>query len=113
MRIVGEYSFNGGKKTIQRCYTELLLEIRNVIESVDAQVCKTKESKEKTMPGKMLFCPKKLNEDFKKRFSDKAWKPVRVECNYPTEYYVGNYKPKPLRKGAFREMDFVKPKTWR
>jgi len=110
MRVVGEYSFNGGKKTIEKYYPELLLEIRSVIESVDAQACKTKVSREKTMSGKMLFCPKKLNEGFKKRFSGKAWKPVRVECNYPTEYYVGNYTPKPLRKGAFRVMNFVKQK---
>ena len=110
MRIVGEYSFSNGKKAIQRHYPGLLLEIQGIVEAVDAHTCKTKESKEKTMPGKMLFCPKKLNGGFKKLFSGKEWKPVRVECNYPTEYYVGDYKPKPLRKGAFREMDFVKQK---
>ena len=33
-----------------------------------------------------------------------------MKCDYPTEYYVAGYQPKPLRKGAFREMDFVKQK---
>jgi hypothetical protein len=33
-----------------------------------------------------------------------------VKCDYPTKYYRKGYDPKPLRKGAFREMDFVKDK---
>lgn len=39
-----------------------------------------------------------------------GWESVRVACDYPTQYYTKNYKPKGLRKGAFREMDFVKRK---
>jgi len=58
----------------------------------------------------MLFCPKTLNAQFKKWFLEKKWSTVRVSCDYPTEYYVKNYRPKPLHKGAFREMDFVKQK---
>jgi hypothetical protein len=33
-----------------------------------------------------------------------------VKCNYPTQFYTAGYQPKDLRKGAFREMDFVKQK---
>jgi len=110
MNIAGEYSFNGGKEAVRSNYPKLFLEIRNIIESVDAHACKTKESKEKTMPGKMLFSPQELNDCFKKLFSNRTWESVRVECDYPTEYYVKDYQPKPLRKGAFREMDFVKQK---
>ncbi|MDR0703808.1 MAG: hypothetical protein LBF88_02355 [Planctomycetaceae bacterium] len=43
-------------------------------------------------------------------FSKKGWEAVRVACDYPTEYYVHGYHAKPLHKGAFREMDFVKDK---
>jgi hypothetical protein len=110
MKIVGEYSFNGGKEAVHHCYSELLVEIHNIIESVDAHKYKTKKSKEKTMSGKILFAPTELNKAIKKLFLDKAWKPVREKCEYPTKFYVNNYNPKPLNKGAFREMDFVKQK---
>jgi len=108
MKIVGEYSFNGGKEVVRRDYPKLFSEIRKIIESVDAYACKTKESEEKTMSGKMLFSPVALNNQFKASFSKKEWEAVRVKCDYPTTYYVEGYQPKPLRKGAFREMDFVK-----
>jgi hypothetical protein len=110
MKIAGEYSFNGGREAVRKNYPKLLAEIRDVIESVDAHVCKTKESEEKTMPGKILFSPMALNNQFKTSFSKKQWDSVRVPCDYPTQYYVKGYQPKPLRKGAFREMDFVKQK---
>ena len=110
MRIVGEYSFNDGMKTVRNNYPKLLSEIRGIIESVDAHECKTKESEEKTMTGKMLYSPVELNNQFKTLFSKKRWKSVRVKCDYPTKYYVADYQPKPLREGAFREMDFVKQK---
>ena len=60
MKIAGEYSFNGGKEAVRCNYPELFLEIRSVIESVDVDVCKTKEGKEKTMTGKILFSPPEL-----------------------------------------------------
>lgn len=110
MRIVGEYSFNGGKEVVSKKYPKLLTEIHNVIESVNAHNLKTKESLETTMLGKMLFAPKELNKLFKSLFLAKGWNPVREKCEYPTQYYVKDYQPKPLRKGAFREMDFVKEK---
>ena len=56
----------------------------------------------------MLFSPVELNNQFKSLFSKRKWESVRVKCDYPTEYYIGDYQPKPLRKDAFREMDFVK-----
>ena len=110
MRIAGEYSFNDGKEAVRKNYPKLFSEICSVIESVDAHACKTKESEEKTMSGKLLFSPTELNNNFKKLFTDLAWESVRVKCDYPTTYYVKDYQPKPLRKGAFREMDFVKQK---
>ena len=110
MKIVGKYSFNGGREVVQRDYPELLTEIANIINSVNALEYKTKKSKEKTMPGKILFAPTELNKAIKRLFISRDWEPVRERCEYPTEYYVKDYKPKPLNKGAFREMDFVKQK---
>ncbi|MDR2704983.1 MAG: hypothetical protein LBC02_04310 [Planctomycetaceae bacterium] len=110
MKIAGEYSFNNGQEIVQTKYPKLLDEIKNVIAFVDALKCKTKTSKEKTMAEKLLFSPSKLNDCFKKHFTSSGWGTVRIACDYPTKYYVKDYHPKPLQKGAFREMDFVKDK---
>ncbi|MDR2169306.1 MAG: hypothetical protein LBP59_04120 [Planctomycetaceae bacterium] len=110
MKIVGEYSFCEGKEVVERDYPKLLQEVKEVINSVDASICKTKVSKEKTMVGEILYSPPALNNCFKKMFGDKGWQSVRVSCIYPTQYYVKEYLPKKLPKGAFREMDFVKNK---
>jgi hypothetical protein len=110
MEIAGIYSFNYGEKIVQQKYSELFKEVCSVIKSVDANKCKTKKSEEKTMTGQLLYSPTELNRHFKTLFSNKMWTSVRVPCEYPTDFYVKGYKPKPLNKGAFREMDFVKEK---
>ena len=108
MIIAGIYSFNNGEEFIERNYNLLLAEAKEVITAVDAQQHKTKRSKEKTMPGKVLFSPTSLNKAFKKEFSQRNWQTIRVSCDYPENYYTPNYQPKELAKGAFREMDYVK-----
>lgn len=110
MRVAGVYSFNNGESVVRTKYPFLLSEVEHAIANVDAAACKVKESKEKTMPGQMLFSPVKLNEAFKAQLYPLEWEAIRVRCAYPTQFYVKDYKPKQLRKGAFREMDFVKQK---
>jgi len=108
MRIGGVYSFNGGLEAIEIDYATELTEIREVINLVNAPSHKIKQSKEKTMPGKMLYKPSSLNKAFQKAFTDQGWRTHRVRCDYPTEYYTADYTPDNSPKGAFREMDFVK-----
>jgi len=36
--------------------------------------------------------------------------PRRAPCEYPTNYYVEDYRIRSEHRGAFREMDFVKSK---
>lgn len=110
MKICGRYSFNQGEKKITRRYPKLLTEIEGIIERVDAGGHKTKKSKEKTMPGRMLYSPTQLNKSFSKEFLEKDWHKQRVSCDYPTQFYDAAYQPKSSRKGAFREMDFIKNK---
>jgi hypothetical protein len=110
MKIAGVYSFNGGVKAVETTYPELLKEVFQCIQAIDASVCKTKQSEEKTMSGTMLFSPVALNEQFKAQLYPKGWSSVRVKCDYPTQFYTEGYRAKQLRKGAFREMDFVKQK---
>lgn len=110
MIIAGKYSFKKGGEFIEQKYSQLFKEIETIVSRVDANECKTKESKEKTMPGKILYSPIKLNECFKVHFTEFAWKKQKVNCDYSTDYYVAEYKPKDLHRGAFREMDYIKEK---
>jgi hypothetical protein len=110
MIIAGIYSFNKGKEYAEKKYPHLLKEIQNVIKSINAADHIIKESKEKTMPGQMLYSPVSLNKAFKKEFEKYDWHNLRVKCEYPTKYYVQEYVPNPLNKGQFREMDFIKEK---
>lgn len=108
MRILGRYSFNGGAEEIERQRPHLLREVEEIIVAVDDSLHRTKASKEKTMPGRMLFNPTELNKVFKQEFTAREWASVKVPCEYPTEFYVAGYSSKRPGAGAFREMDFVK-----
>ena len=109
MIVGGIYSFNKGQEVIEANYAEELAEIIAVIQSVNAVTYKTKVSEEKTMPGKLLFRPSGLNRAFKKGFVERGWdSSIRVQCDYPTEYYTSDYLPASTTKNAFREIDFVK-----
>ncbi len=109
MKVAGIYSFNNGKDVIERIHPKLLDELQEIITLIDASKYKTKRSKEKTMKGKMLYSPVKLNKAFKAQFKKKKWATVRVKCGYPTRFYTEGHKNKET-KGAFREMDFIKNK---
>ncbi|MEK6765728.1 MAG: BglII/BstYI family type II restriction endonuclease [Planctomycetota bacterium] len=110
MKIAGIYSFNNGEQVVKLRYPQLFNEISECIRTIDAASCKSKESQEKTMLGQMLFSPVVLNKQFKNYLYPNGWNSIRVQCDYPTNFYVNGYQPKQLRKGAFREMDFVKQK---
>jgi len=108
--VAGEFSFNNGATFVAKHFSGLIDEVYEAIARVDSSVCKTKRSKEKTMKGHQLFSPKALNKAFKREFSAMSWKNCKVPCVYPTEFYLPSYKAKPLPKGAFRDMDFLKDK---
>jgi hypothetical protein len=110
MLIIGRYSFNDGENFICRHYPHLLREIEQVISAIDASKCKCKRSKEKTMPGRILYSPRVLNKVFTMEFKNRGWHKQKVSCDYSTGFYTPDYHPKELNKGAFREMDFVKEK---
>lgn len=113
MRIAGMYSFNKGKEVITQQHRSELEEVLQVIEAVDAENCKTKISKEKTMRDRMLYSPPALNHAFKEQFTSRDWVNHKVIAEYSKEYYVPGYTPR-VRNGResapFRDMDFVKNK---
>ncbi|MCC7350187.1 MAG: hypothetical protein IT446_06420 [Phycisphaerales bacterium] len=111
MKVAGIYSFKGGEKAITRKYPDLLSEVNEAIQRIDASRHKTKTSKEKTMRGRKLYSPKALNKAFKEAFAiPDGWQTIRVPCTYSTKHYVQHHDPRSLNRGAFREMDFVKQK---
>jgi len=110
MRVAGAFSFNDGEAQVTKRYAHLLPDVIQAITVVNAADHKVKVSKERTMPGQMLFSPKSINAAFKVAFADRGWQSVRVGCEYSTRYYAKDYTPREMNKGAFREMDFVKEK---
>lgn len=61
-----EFDHKAGKAFIAGKFPIELEEIYEVISKVDPSKYKTKVSKEKTMPGQMLYSPIELNKAFKK-----------------------------------------------
>jgi hypothetical protein len=108
MKITGIYSFNNGRAIIETKFGTELRGVEQIIAAVDSEKCKTKTSREKTMPVRKLYSPRALNKAFKTQFEGRGWRNHRVTCQYPTQYYVEGYQPDSSFSGAFREMDFVK-----
>jgi hypothetical protein len=107
MKIAGIYSFNDGQNIIMENYFSEWEEVKNIIQNVDATICKTKISKEKTKEGRKLYQPSSLNKAFKKYFYKLEWTNHRISCEYSDAFYTSD-DFKVTSKGAFREMDFVK-----
>jgi hypothetical protein len=78
MKIVQTYSHLNGLEFLLVHRPSLWREIKAVISSVDAEHCKTKVSKEKTMKGELLYSPIDMNAAFKKLLRAKHWEESRV-----------------------------------
>src|SRR6266496_5860996 len=108
MIIAGIYSFKGGKEIVEKEYAAELEEIKQVIEAIHPEEHRTKVSKEKTMPGRMLYNPRSLNLAMKREFAASGWQNYRIACEYSTEYYTAEYSSTSPQITAYREMDFIK-----
>jgi len=78
MKISETYSHLNGLEFLLVHKPKLWKEIQTVIASVDAQKCRTKVSKEKTMKGKLLYSPIDMNTAFKNLLRKKSWDESRV-----------------------------------
>lgn len=113
MIVAGQYSFNNGAAVIAAQYPQQLEAVYAIIGTIDAEPCKSKVSREKTMRERLLFSPICLNEMFKQRFTEQGWQAQRVACEYPTDYYTEAYLSRQQalnRSQPYREMDFIKDK---
>jgi hypothetical protein len=110
MIIAARYSFNGGQQEVETRYPHLLAEIETALASIDAEKHRTKQSREKTMMGQMLYSPVALNAAIKAQLLPQGWINRRVECVYSSEYYTEGYRNQVTENVGFRDMDFVKEK---
>lgn len=78
MNIAETYSHLNGLEYLLVHKPNLWKEIQMVISSVEAEKCRTKISREKTMHGRLLFSPVALNGAFKERLKKKHWQESRV-----------------------------------
>jgi hypothetical protein len=78
MKIAATYSHLNGLEFLMVHKPGLWDEIKKVIAKVDANECKTKVSKEKTMKGELLYSPIEMNLRFKKLLNKKNWNENRV-----------------------------------
>lgn len=78
MKIVERYSHLNGLEFLLVHKEKLWVELEEVINSLDAEPCKNKISKEKNMVGKVLYSPIEMNNKFKELLSRKGWNESRV-----------------------------------
>lgn len=82
MKIGAQYSHLNGLEYLKVHRPEILDEIYEVINQIDAEACKTKWSEEKTKFGKLLYSPGDMNKAFKDELEWRDWKEERYK------YYV-------------------------
>lgn len=104
MRKVYEYAHLGGMHILRLDYPVIEREIDDVILAVQVGG-KTKISREKTMPGMLLYSPKELNEKFRKEFRSRGFHELRDTYTISIPNYAKQIK------GAFKQIDFVKDRV--
>src|SRR3990167_11437446 len=107
MKIVNTYSFKGGEKFLKVKHPKELREIQDAIKAIDATLCLTKESKEKTKKGQVLFSPVDMNNYLKLICYQKGWT-LKAKDGKKKKYAEPRHV---FGKGRFREMDGIKNKV--
>lgn len=82
MKITHTYSHLNGEEFLIVHFPQLYEEIKEVIDSINADNYRTKVSKEKKSKGVNLLSPKELNKAFERGFQEKSW----AESRY--SYYI-------------------------
>ena len=77
MRVAARYSHLNGEEFLLVHHKELWEEILEVIDSVDAEACRTKVSRERTMAGSMLYSPIDMNKAMAAGFKERGWEQRR------------------------------------
>jgi hypothetical protein len=116
VKAIGFYSHNDGSNVVRQGYSSEYEQVLECIRNVDAGPLQSKVSKEKTMPGDLLYSPRALNKRFKEEFAKRGWQTVRI--NVSTKVELDENADEASRRKysdgyvhtGFREIDFVKNK---
>ena len=125
MKIAQKYSHLNGEEYLIVHHNNLYEEIKQVIESVDAEQFKTKISKEKRKSGSFLFSPIELNKAFNAEFHEREWaesrynyyitlnrelmeQSVLMPAKEQKEFLIANGEIEPIY--SYNQTDFVKDK---
>lgn len=123
MKIAQKYSHLNGEEYLIVHHNDLYKEIRKIISGINADDFLTKISKEKTMPGKVLYSPKELNKTFNEDFNKLGWFESRYKyyvttnrnllpelLNMPYEEQKGFLVSKGINEpiSSYKQTDFVK-----
>jgi len=125
MKIIETYSHLNGFEYLYHHLPHLWLELEEIILNIDANKCRTKVSKEKTMKGKILYSPIDMNEAFKDLLGEKGWKESRTSYYVTTDVKLAretlNYSAEDQRKiieeagktasYTYKQTDFVKERV--
>lgn len=123
MKIAQKYSHLNGEEYLIVHHKQLYKEIERVIATVNAELHKTKVSKEKTMVGRALYSPTDINAAFKEEFRIREWEESRynyyitldrdlMEQSIPMtakeqrEFLIANGQKDPIY--SYNQTDFVK-----
>ncbi|MCK6614725.1 MAG: restriction endonuclease [Ignavibacteriales bacterium] len=85
MKIAQKYSHLNGEEYLIVHHKKLYKEIIETIECIDASKFMSKESKEKTMSGRMLYSPIELNKAFNAIFNKLGWNESRYQYYITTD----------------------------
>ena len=107
MKVINTYSFKGGEKFLKTKHPKELREVQKAIKMLDATICLTKESKEKTKKGQVLFSPVDMNNHLKLVCHQKGWT-TKAEEGKKRKFVEPRHA---FGKGRFREMDGIKNKV--
>jgi Restriction endonuclease BglII len=86
MKISQAYSHLNGYEWLLVHHREIWKEIEATVARLDAAKYKTKVSREKTMKGKLLYSPIRLNEAFSKELEAAGWRESRASYWVTDDY---------------------------
>ncbi|MBQ6972352.1 MAG: restriction endonuclease [Synergistaceae bacterium] len=116
MRLAHVYSHLNGLEFMLVRKPGLWQEVQDAIRNVDARLAFDKVSREKTMQGRILYSPAKLNKLFREQFSSWGWHEVRhdyfVNEDLNTTRAIIHLQDKDEQRRIIQERGFTAYRTY-
>lgn len=125
MKIAQKYSHLNGEEYLIVHHNDLYKEIKDIVTCINAEILRTKISKEKKKAGNNLLSPIELNKEFNKHFYNRKWqesrynyyitlnrelmeKSVLMPAKEQKEFLIAHGEKEPIY--SYNQTDFVKDK---